>query len=211
MRRLATFLAIMITVFTLAGCGPMPTLSDRDAGIYTQLHQKFSRMKSYSATVKLTVKSNKTENTYTMTQKVKSPDQAVVTLKEPTSLAGVTTVFSGDFVSVSASSEDDPLKISAAEAANVLLLTEFFATYYKSEDTTLSVSTTPENQGTILLETATIPSSSRQYKISLLCDAKKLEPKTLTVYDVGGNVRMIADFSDFSYNPPLDDSLFTIS
>ncbi len=208
MHRFSAFFSIIVTVFALVGCGRVPTLSNRDANIYTQLHKKFSRMESYSATVRLTVKSNKTENTYTMTQKVKSPDQAVVTLKEPAALADVTTVFSGDFVSVSAGDDVEPLKVPTRETINDLLLTEFFSMYYKSEDTALSVSSTPEDPGTILLETVTIPDTSRQYKISLLCDAKKLEPKTLTVYDVGGNVRMVAEFSDFSYNLPLDDSLF---
>lgn len=210
MRRLSTCFVLIATVFLLVGCGQMPTLSDRDADIYTQLHKKFSLMESYSATVKLTVKSNKTENTYTMTQKVKSPDKAVVTLKEPASLADVTTVFSGDFVSVSAKGGDS-LKIPAGETVNDLLLNDFFTTYYKSEDTAVSVSSAQESQSTILLETVAIPDTSKQYKMSLLCDVKKLEPKTLTVYDVGGNVRMIAEFSDFSYNLPLDDSLFVIS
>ncbi len=210
LQRFSALFAITITVFLLAGCGRVPTLSDRDADIYTQLHKKFSRMEAYSATVKLTVRSNKTENTYTMTQKVKSPDQAVVTLKEPASLAGVTTVFSGDFVSVSADGEARPLQVSAREAVNPLLLTDFFAMYYQSEDTALSVSASLDSQGTILLETALIPDTSERYKMSLLCDANKLEPKTLTVYDVGGNIRMIAVFSDFSYNPPLDASLFVL-
>ncbi len=210
MQRFSALSAIMITIFLLAGCGRMPILSDREAGIYTQLHKKFSRMESYAATVKLTVKSNKTENTYTMTQKVKSPNQAVVTLNEPASLAGVTTVLSGDFVSVSAGNEITPLQVSARETINHFLLTDFFATYYKSEDTALSVSSTPDGQGTVLLETALIPDTSRQYKMSLLCDASKLEPKTLTIYDVGGNIRMIAEYSDFSYNPSLDESLFVL-
>lgn len=210
MHRLPAMVAVFLIIAMLTGCHQAPTLSDQEANIYRQLHKKFSRMESYSATVKLTVKSNKTENIYTMTQKVKSPDQAVVTLKEPEALAGVTTVFSGDFVSVSAISGENALTIPAQDTMNDLLLNEFFALYYQSEDTALSVSASSENQGTILLETVAIPDSSTRYKISLLCDTKKLEPKTLTVYDVGGNVRMIAEFSDFSYNPSMDDGLFVM-
>ncbi|MBQ2695672.1 MAG: hypothetical protein IJF61_00030 [Clostridia bacterium] len=210
MHRLRFLLVMFLCFVCVTGCTTAPTLSDREANIYRQLHKKFSRMKSYGATVKLTVKGNKTENIYTITQKVKSPEQAVVTIKEPASLAGVTTVFSGDSVSVSAFEDELPLTVPAQDSLQDIFVNHFFSLYYQSEETALSVSATEENRGTILLETAMTPKSTERYKITMLCDTKTLEPKTITVYDVGGNIRMVAEFLEFSYNPSFDSSLFVI-
>ncbi|MBQ9914858.1 MAG: hypothetical protein IJO50_01810, partial [Clostridia bacterium] len=91
-----------------------------------------------------------------------------------------------------------------------LLLHDFFSLYYRSEDTALEVSSRTETAGSILLETVCIPKESSRYRISLLCDTKSLEPKTLTVYDMGGNIRTKAEFSNFSYNPSFDSSVFVI-
>lgn len=211
MRLLSMFIITCLMAFLLTGCSQNSTLTNQESGIYSRLHKKFSGMQSYSATLRLTVKSNKTENVYTITQKVKSPEQAVVTLMEPEMFAGVTTVFSGGFVSVSSSVAEESMQLPASETVNDLFLNEFFSQYYQSEDTSLSVSATADNTHSILLETVCIPDSAARHKISLLCDAKTLEPKVLTVYDIGGNIQTVAEFLEFSLNPKIDDSLFALS
>lgn len=211
LRPLSLFFVTCLTALLLIGCGQNPTLTDQESGVYSRLHKKFSGMASYSATLRLTVKSNKTENVYTLKQKVKSPEQAVVTLIEPESLAGVTTVYSGGFVSVSSAEAEENMQLPASNTVNDLFLNEFFSQYYQSEDTSLSVNTSSDNAHNILLETVCIPDSAERHKISLLCDAKTLEPKVLTIYDVGGNIQTVAEFLDFSLDPNLDDSLFTLS
>ena len=60
----------------------------------------------------------------------------------------------------------------------------------------------------MLLETAVMPRQSEEYKVTLLLDSKKLTPKVLTLYDVGGNIRMTAEYFDFCYNPALEDAIF---
>ncbi len=203
-------LALVLTLTIISGCCPEKSLSDSGAGIYHQIHKKFSRMESYTATVRLTVKSNKTDNIYTMTQKVKVPDQAVMTITEPEALAGVTTVYSGGNVSVSALPNETSLTLPSSETTNDLFVHHFFSLFYQSEETSVTVSATQEEKGTLLLETIAIPASSKRYRLTLLCDTSKLEPKVLTVYDVGGNIRMIAEFSDFSFNPSLDPEIFLL-
>ncbi len=203
-------LALVLTLTILSGCAPEKTMSNSEAGVYSRLHKKFSQMESYSATVRLTVKSNKTENVYTMTQKVKLPDQAVMTLTEPQALSGLTTVFSGDAVSVSGPNGAEQISVPASEEPNDLFIHHFFSLFYRSEETAVSVAGTPENDGTILLETVAIPSAAKRYRLTLLCDIKKLEPRVLTVYDAGGNIRMIAEFSDFSFNPSLSPEIFSL-
>ncbi len=203
-------LALVITLMILSGCAPQKTLSDHEAGVYSRLHKKFSKMNSYSATVRLTVKGNKTENIYVMTQQVQEPDSAVISLTEPVTLAGLTTILSAGQASVSAFPDEAALTVPAADILQNVLINNFFSIYYQSEETALSVSAPATGNGTVLLETAVIPETSEQYKLALLCDAQKLEPKSLTVYDVGGNIRMIAEFSDFIYNPSFDSEIFMI-
>lgn len=204
-------LALVITLMILSGCAPQKTLSDHEAGVYSRLHKKFSKMNSYSATVRLTVKGNKTENIYVMTQQVQEPDSAVISLTEPATLAGLTTILSAGQASVSAFPDEAALTVPAADILQNVLINNFFSIYYQSEETALSVSSpAAAESGTVLLETAVIPETSEHYKLALLFDAQKLEPKSLTVYDVGGNIRMIAEFSDFIYNPSFDSEIFMI-
>lgn len=200
----AAILALMI----ITGCTSGKVLEDRDADVYRRIHEKFSRMTAYSATVRLTVKSNKTENTYVMRQQVKEPQMARVDIEEPAALQGLTTVYRDDRVMVRGFADEPPLSLPAAEQLNDIFVSHFFALYYQSEDTSVSVSAGGEPDSTLLLETAAIPESSGRYKITMRLDSAKLEPRVITVYDVGGNIRLTAEFSDFCYNPSLADSIF---
>lgn len=199
------FLTLMITT----GCVPAMKLSDQDADIYQKIHHKFSRMTAYTAKVRLMVKNNRTEAGYEMYQAVKIPGQARTELTAPDELSGVVTVYGDGEVVVCGANGEEPLRVDAQEGFSDFFIHDFFARYYQSEDTALFVSDSTEESGTMLLETIASPESSNRYKITMLLDTKKLEPKTITVYDMGGNVRMIAEFSEFCYNPVLDDSLFT--
>ncbi len=201
----AVFLTLMISA-----CSPQKFMTANETEIYRRLHQKYSRMESYSATVEVTVYGNKTENRYTMTQQVKNPDLALITVTEPASLAGSKTLIRGEEVFLSAFPGEEPANFPAKNETEGLLLNDFFSLYYRSEETALEVSTQAESGGNILLETVCIPKEAHRYRISLLCDSKSLEPKTLTVYDMGGNIRKKAEFSNFSYNPSFDSSIFVI-
>ncbi len=199
------FLTLMITT----GCVPMMKLSNQEADIYQKIHRKFSQMTAYTATVKLTVKNNRTEQVYEMHQAVKTPEYARTELVAPTELSGVVTVYAGNELLVRRADGEEPLRLEAKEGYSDFFIHDFFARYYQSEDTALIVSAGTGESETMLLETVANPESSSRYKITMLLDTKKLEPKTITVYDIGGNVRMIAEFSDFCYNPALHDGMFT--
>ena len=208
-KRLCVFLALILTLMINAGCsGPVP-IGDQDALIYQKIHHKFAALQSYTAVVRLTVVSNKTEQTYELLQQVKEPDKAKVEVKSPEDFAGMTTIYCGETVSVFSDVTDKPLSVAALEELNDVFITDFFARYYQSEDTALSVSVGEGTDRTMLLETAACPEESGRYKITLLLDTKKLEPKVLTIYDVGGNIRLKAEFTEFYYNPVLDDSIFS--
>ncbi len=201
---------ILTLTIILSGCSRLQPISDGEADVLKQLHKKYSQMKSYSATVRVTVKSNKSENIYIMEQKVLEPNQALVTVTEPDALAGLTTVFSGDKASTSAFHDEASLTVPNKQVYQDIFVNHFFAMYYRSEETAVSVNASSDKAGTILLETVSIPDDSKRYKLTMCCDVKTLEPKTITVYDAGGNIRIIAEFSNFCYNPSFSSDIFMI-
>ena len=208
-KRLFKIAAIGLTLMITVGCAKQP-LRDSHVDIYKRIHEKYSRMTAYTAEVTLTVKGRKSEKVYRLTQQVQEPQKAVITVQEPESLKDVCTIFNGGQVLVKSPVSADTLLTKTEDLPNALLLNDFFSLYYQSEETAIHVDAN-EDSGTLLLETEYLPQTSEQFKTSLLLDTKTLQPKTITVFDAGGNVRMLAEFSDFCYNPPLAEELFDLT
>jgi len=91
---------MLLTLMITTGCSSPMHFNDSHMDIYKRIHHTYSRMTSYTAEVKLTVKSNKTENTYLLTQDVKVPHMSALTIKEPSHMEGLKTVINGDKVLV---------------------------------------------------------------------------------------------------------------
>ena len=202
-------LLMLLTLMITTGCSSPMHFNDSHMDIYKRIHHTYSRMTSYTAEVKLTVKGNKTENTYLLTHEVKVPNMSAVTIKEPSHMAGLKTVICGDKVLISAKNAEQKLLTETEPMDDVLLVNEFFSLYYRSEETAIHVSGEDDSK-TLLLETECCPQTSDGYKATMLLDTKTLHPKTITVYDAGGNVRRMAEFLSFTYNPSLSEDIFTI-
>lgn|GEM_PF-1146778 len=207
-RKFYVLSAIIFMLMISTGCVPHQIMGDADVDVYQKLHKKYSNMASYTATVQFTVKSNKTDNTYLVHQKVKKPDLALFSIAEPEELAGLVTVYNGHQV-ILHSGDEEPLSLTASHVMDDTFLHNFFSLYYQSEETVVSTQGGERDGSAILLKTMAVPTDAERHAISLLLDAKTLEPKMLTVYDVGGNIRMIAEFLEFCYNPPIEDEVFT--
>lgn len=201
--------AALLTLMIMTGCLAGGSLEDRDLRAYQNIHEKYSSMKSYCAEVRLTVRGNKTEQVYELTQKIKMPDQALVTINQPASLAGTQVLFSQGQVNLQQEPGTPLWTMDSVDGMNYLLLHEFFALYYQSEDTVIQTNGGNPSQD-LLLETAIFPKQTNSDKVVLRVDAKKLIPKTLTVYDLGGNVRLMAEFLSFSYNSSLPEEIFQL-
>lgn len=202
-------LLMLLTLMITTGCSSPMHFNDSHMDIYKRIHHTYSRMTSYTAEVKLTVKSNKTENTYLLTQDVKVPHMSALTIKEPSHMEGLKTVINGDKVLIFAKNAEQKLLLEAEQVPNALFVHEFFSLYYRSEETAIHVST-EEDSKTLLLETECSPQTAGAYKVTMLIDTKTLHPKTITVFDAGGNVRQMAEFLSFTYNPSLAEDIFTI-
>ena len=117
-------LLMLLTLMITTGCSSPMHFNDSHMDIYKRIHHTYSRMTSYTAEVKLTVKSNKTENTYLLTQDVKVPHMSALTIKEPSHMEGLKTVINGDKVLIFA-------KNAVARTNNQLLPNNFVIKFKK--------------------------------------------------------------------------------
>ena len=201
-------LALMI-ILCLSGCASHVGTGDREAGIYEKIHHYYRKMKSYSARVRLTVKGNKTENVYETEQYVKGDTKSLVRVISPEDIRGTETVTNGEKTMVRKGTSDaNALFVSGGEIMDICLASTFFQYYYRSEETAVSVSGKTDDSGTTLLETELMPMSADRKKATMLVDNKTLAPKTITVYDAGGNIVVMAEFLSFVYNDTVDDKMF---
>ncbi|MBR5236062.1 MAG: hypothetical protein IKW06_01635 [Clostridia bacterium] len=202
------YIAVMLLMIC-TGCTQQNPLTDRDADIYQRIHKKFSRMTAYTARVEVTVYSNKTENTYLIKELMKDSQGAQLMIEKPESVQGTITRYHNGQVTMMNAGQESAVSVPAAEAYHDIFIDQFFALYYQSEKTAINTSSAgTEGANSLLLETIAVPDASHRHRLTLLIDATRLEPQVLTVYDVGGNIQLIAKFIEFQYNPSIDDSLF---
>ncbi len=191
----------MIT-FLFTSCESITILSDSDADIYAKIHNRYSKMESYTAEVTLTVISNKTEKTYKVKQGYLSPDKMVANFLDTGAKAiikekNVTLSYGENLVTLPASSD-----------INYLFINEFFKMYYMSQSTALSVAS-HDRGSTTRLETELISPTSHRYKSVLTINNKTLNPERLSVCDMSGKDVLFADFHSFVYNDKIDENEFT--
>ena len=167
--------------------------TDSDADIHAKIHKRYSDMKSYAADVKITVKSNKTENVYTAKQFFSEPDTMSVEFNESGTLYliknGMAVLKKGE----------NELSFPAANSINYLFINEFFKLYYTSQDTAITVSS-DEVLSVTRLETELIGSTSKRNSAVLTVNNKTLSPERLVIYDFGKNPVIEVDFLSFIYN-----------
>ncbi len=201
-------LTLMISL-CLCGCEGSVNFTDEDLGIYEKIHRYYSKMESYSAYVKMTVKSNKTENVYEMEQ-LSAGDKKITKIVSPEQLSRIMIITDGDDVQVIYSgSKEYKLSVPLSEDIDYSFVDNFMSLYYRSEETAVTT-VAQEESGTTLLETELPLESARRRKASMLIDNKTLAPKNITVYDMGGNIVFIADFVKFVYNDNIKDEIFEI-
>ena len=211
-RLLAAILLTLMIIPALSGCKGTMNFSDADMDVYEKIHKRYNEMESYSAQVRLTVKSNKTEKTYLLRQYAKEPGKYRTEILEPESMKGLVTVQNGESVKLTKPDTDKVITAPAEEELDYTFVNNFFKLYYKSEETAIDVVAGADGgaSGTTLLETELMPAEAHRKKATMLIDNKSLKPKNITVYDMGGNINMIAEFSDFVYNDNCKDEIFRI-
>lgn len=209
-KRLIALLTLMTSVCLIFACTPLKGLSNSDMDIYEKIHSHYSNLKSYSAYLKFTVYSNKTENEYVSHQKALGSSKLFCKTKPENDSFKVTTVTDGKNTKTVTDSSSYMAAMPASNAVNYLFVNTFFKLYYSSEDTVLSVNSSKEGNVTVL-KTAVLPKSKNVASVSLSIDNKTLEPKEITIYGIDGNAQIKGTFYDFKYNDKdITEDIFRI-
>lgn len=208
-RALLVFLALMTSVCTLTACDGNRRLGDRDMDIYEKIHNYYSKMERYSACLKFTVYSNKTENVYIAEQKSMGNDKFYTKVTGSDSALSVTTITNGEKTKTLTEGSDYTLTVPSADTTGLLFVNRFFAAYYSSEETALMVNGAGRGNVTVL-ETELSPKQANCAKATLTVNNKTLAPETLTIYDMGGKEVLKGEFSEFSYNDKaVEEAVFS--
>ncbi len=209
MRKCRQCVLTLMIIFCLSGCSSGFLMTDSEAGIYEKIHHYYQKMASYSARLRMRVYGNKTENIYEVEQYVKGSDKSLLRITAPEDIAGVETVTNGENMVVRKGKADaHALVLSAQKELDICFLGTFLRYYYHSEETAVSVSSSGDSGGTTLLETNLPQVEEGKCRATLLVDNKTLAPKSITVYDAGGNIKLLAEFTEFVYNDAIDDIIF---
>lgn len=207
-RKLLCFLTLMTSVLLFSACSSFGSLSDSDMNIYEKIHSYYNKMECYSANLDFTVYSNKTENDYQATQKALGSDKFYIKTKAPESTLSVTTISNGDKTKTVTEGSDYSVTLPTGDTLGLLFVNAFFKTYYASEETVLTVSSS-QNGNVTLLETTLSPVSKNAAKISLSINNETLAPEEITVYNLSGTPWIKGRFSDFKYNDKdINESVF---
>ena len=136
-KRLCAVCALLLTLMITAACTGVVPLSDSEADVYQRIHKKYSQMKSYTARVRMTVQSNKTEEVYELEQQVRVPDAARITVTSPQSLSGLAAIYNGDSVTLRQAGMGE-VTLPAVPELNYTRPDELFGMDYKADETTLT-------------------------------------------------------------------------
>ncbi|MBQ4087428.1 MAG: hypothetical protein IJC78_04195 [Clostridia bacterium] len=198
-------LALMITCSMLTACSDF-TISDMD--VYERIHRYYSKMESYSATVHITAYSNKTQNEYIVYQKSVSPDRFYAKMSSPGMGLSVTAIEKNGLVKTFSEGSDSSVTLPSAEHTGLLFVNRFFAKYYASEHTVLTVSGKTDSAQTVL-ETELYENNPQVSRARLSVDNKTLAPTELLLTDSNGNPVLKGEFTEFCYNDTIDQSIFS--
>ena len=208
LRKVFLLLAISGLIF-LGGC-QAPPFSDRERTIYEKIHKQYTHLSSYSASLLLTVYSNKTEHTYRVEQKVLGNDKFYSDIKSEESGVRLTVITNGAKTKTLSEGTGFSEILPTERENGVFYLTDFFRRYYGSEET--SVTANAKQGGETVLETQYYIDGFAYHKARLTIDNKTLSPETLILYDNKNKPILSATYTAFYPNDKtVEEALFAIN
>ncbi len=190
---------LMIITLFLSGCNK-PIVPQLDTS--KKIYNTFSNMQGYEAVIKLSVFSNNTNNTYDIQQYYKYPD------KMRSETGSIVTVVNGDNVAVKNAQATAPLMLQQlSEENDYMFLNNFFAAYYKNEETTASVAS--DNSNIVKLEMDTGLSNPYKSTARLTVNTDNMQPLSMEILGKDGKAYIKIEYLSFKITDVADD-LFVI-
>lgn len=195
-------------MITLCACGQ----KEDGTEIYTKIYEKYKDIQSYQCKMTMNVTSNKTVRNYTLQQYYKTPDKYKVEFMEPEEIKGMTMVYKDQGITTIHPAIQGKFTLSDFTLMNepsYMFLPDFFKTYYKSEETSVTVAKTEDSRNTIL-KTEIPGNNSYRFNQGLWIDNETLLPKKMEVYDAENKPVLSITYHEIEFNREIKDEIFDI-
>lgn len=179
---------------------------------YPTIQEKLTSMESYRTDAELTYISGKGETQYTASQIADKSGRYRIETSKPEEYTGNIVMYDGKMVwQYNPSLKDNKISVNPPDKAarREIILFSFLENYVKSKDVSLSVASLDESLCTVL--EAQIPGDNKLLATEKLwVDNETQNPVRLVIYDSENKERIVAQFSNFEYNYPIDDNTFVL-
>ena len=206
MKKIFSLLLSFILLFSIAACSRQESLSELES-----IQKQLAEMKGYSCTATLTRTNEHGSQTYETKQYYKATGEYRLELTAPEHVAGNYTVFDGTHLCQYNPRLDSSIlrNVPESQHRNELFLGQFIENYMQSEGVSVEAAALDESR-CIVLEAVIPGNDPRLSTEKLWVDRTSLLPVRFIIYDTKGDASYCMDYSTFQFDPPLDDSLFTI-
>ena len=197
------FLLLCLTL-CLSACGQQASDMER-------VSQQLADMHSYSCSATMTRATPKGQAVYETKQYFREDGAYRLEITAPETAAGNYTVFDGEKIAQYNPNVKQPViqNVPENKMRNELFLGQFYENYLSSQDVSVETAALDESKCVVL--EAIIPEANEALATEKLwVDTETLLPVRLCIYGEDGTETFCLDYSDFVYNPDLDDALFTI-
>ena len=207
MHRRVRILAVIMVCLSLSGCRLISGGQSQGLGV----EEKLMNMDSYAASLEISHMDNGEKNTYQAKQLYQIDGNYRFEVIKPDYISGLTTIYNGEKIIQYNPNVDEPKLVELAdnEFRNQIFLGSFIKNYLQSQDVSIEVQNI-EGATTTVLE-AIIPGGSKHMASQKLwLDHESKKPVTMIIYNEEGQETVIIKYGEFTYNPKIDQSIFTI-
>jgi len=176
---------------------------------YKEVHKKLAGMNTYSCTAEIYTKGNKAPGHFKTKQWFCMPDRYRLEVLEPAVMKGKTTVFDGQRLWMYYPYIDQVLLLEDMDSSmdENMFIGFFLRDMLETESIQYRIHK-EAGETTVVVELPVPGGSKYRCTQKMFIDKKGLRPVMLEIYDIDGNVTTRVKYSDFQYNPRLDDDLF---
>ena len=163
-----------------------------------EIKQNILNIKTYKATLTVTIVNNRNENNYKIEQEVTNDYEKQVVL-EPEEINGLEMVYKNGTLEI----KNTDLNLSKIYnnypniSENNLFLTQFLQSYQNGEEENKSIDTTDENKMVMKVKT-----NRNKYNVTqvLYVNMKNLKPEKLEILDNNNNIRVYILYNEIEIN-----------
>ncbi|HHX60953.1 MAG TPA: outer membrane lipoprotein carrier protein LolA [Epulopiscium sp.] len=200
-------LTLFILTLTLSGC----RLMNKNSSHPSSVQEKLMNMQGYACVAKIAYIEGESLNTYEAKQVYQMNGYYRFEIMKPKHIEGLTTIYNGEKVIQYNPQVENPkaVELPTNNFRNQIFLGTFVQNYLQSEEVAMAVNKT-EGEVTTMLE-AVIPGGSKHMSTQRLwIDQKTYKPVRMAIYDQGKKETVTIEFTEFTYNPKIDESVFII-